>query len=242
MDSIGFLIIVDYIMFLIKLGVLKLKRLEMGELQTNCYLIWEELSKNCLIVDPGDDGAELAETIQTLGLKPIGVAVTHGHFDHILGVIDLLLIYCIPFYMSSCDQFLIDRAEETAAHFLKRKINNPKIKQIDVDLNKTIDIKIGKEKLQVIKTPGHTPGGICFFYKKDNWLISGDTIFKELRGRTDFAYGSKRDIFKSICKLMKLPKITKVYSGHGEETTIGKEQPKYNCQYCDYPLKDKSAF
>jgi len=223
--------------------VLKLKRLEVGELQTNCYLIWEEKSKDCLVVDPGDEGVEIAEEIQNMGLKPMGIMVTHGHFDHILGVIDLLLIYKVLFYMSDLDQFLIDRAEETAAHFLKRKIDNPKIKKIDVDLEKTREIRIGQDKLQVIKTPGHTPGGICLYYKKGNWLISGDTIFKDLRGRTNFAYGSKRDIFKSICGLMKLPEETKVYSGHGEETTIGREQAKYNCQYCDYPLKtDKSGF
>lgn len=221
--------------------MLKLKRVEVGELQTNCYLVFEESSKKCLVVDPGDEGDEIVEEIQNMGLSPIGVAVTHGHFDHILGVIDLVLIYKVPFYMSSQDRFLINRAEETANHFLKRKIVNPKIKTIDFELNKVKTIKIGKEILRVIKTPGHTPGGICLYYKKGGWLISGDTIFKDLRGRTDLSYGSKEDIFKSICKLLKLPDETIILSGHGEETTIGRERPRYRCELCEYP-RDAERF
>ena len=89
------------------------------------------------------------------------------------------------------------------------------------------EINFGKSKLEVIKTPGHTPGSVCLYSKEDNLLFSGDTLFKDLRGRTDFKYGSTKKIFESLRKLMELPEDTDVFSGHGESTTIGREKPKY---------------
>lgn len=205
--------------------MLKYETLVLGELQTNCYLLWEENSKQCLIIDPADDGVFISEEIQAKGLKPMGILATHGHFDHTLGVLDLKLIYKIPFYCSSKDMFLLERQQKTATHFLKKKIVVPNITKIDIDLDVIEKINLGNEEIEIIKTPGHTPGSVCL--KSTHFLFSGDTLFAGSRGRTDFSYGSTKKIFESLKKLMKLPKDTVVLSGHGEETTIEKESGRF---------------
>lgn len=199
----------------------------LGQLDTNCYLIWNEETKEGMVIDPADDGVAISDEIQNKELKIKGVLLTHGHFDHTLAALDIKLIFNCPIYMSSKDMFLLNRQEGTSTHFLKRKIDTPNIIGIDYDLEEIKKIELGKDVLEVIKTPGHTPGSVCFYDKKNNLLFSGDTLFKDFRGRTDFKYGSTSNIFESLRKLMKLPEETTVLSGHGEETSIGREKPKY---------------
>lgn len=207
--------------------MIKFETLVLGDLETNCYIVWDEKTKQCLIIDPADDGIAISEEIQAKSLKPIGVLVTHAHFDHIMGALDLKLIYNVPFYCSSKDEFLLTRQSNTASHFLKRKIEIPNFEKIDIDLDKIDSINLGDEVFLVIKTPGHTPGSVCLYNENTKLLFSGDTLFFQLRGRTDFSYGSTKKIYNSLAKLMKLPADTEVYSGHGEMTTIGTEAERY---------------
>lgn len=211
--------------------MLKYEKLILGELQTNCYLVWNENNKQCFILDPADDGVSISEEIQAKGLKPMGILATHGHFDHTLGILDLKLIYNVPFYCSSKDMFLLERQQSTATHFLKKKVIISNITKIDIDLDVIKKISLGDEEIEIIKTPGHTPGSVCFKSKPNpsekNLLFSGDTLFKGSRGRTDFSYGSTKNIFESLKKLMKLPEDTVVLSGHGEETTIEQESGRF---------------
>lgn len=207
--------------------MIKYESLILGDLETNCYLVWDEETKEGVVIDPADDGVGISEEIQNKKINLIGVLLTHGHFDHTLGALDLKLIYKVPIYIHNKDTFLLDRQDETAKYFLKRKIETPNIIKIDKDLEKIKEIKIGEEKLEVILTPGHTPGSVCFYNKKNNLLFSGDTLFFGSRGRTDFKYGSTKNIFNSLKKLVKLPEETEVLSGHGEMTTIGTEKPRY---------------
>lgn len=214
--------------------MIKYEVLIMGELQTNCYLVWDEESKEAVVIDVADDGTSVADEIEKKKLNLKYILATHGHFDHNLGVLDLKLIYNTPFGASQKDWFLLERQQETAKHFLKKEIKTPNLKKIDIDLDKTKEIKIGDEILEIVKTPGHTPGSVCFYWKskisaidKNGYLFSGDTLFKDCRGRTDFKYGSTKDIYKSIRKIIKLPENTLILSGHGEETTIGAEKTKY---------------
>ena len=199
------------------------KKLKLGELGTNCYLVWEGKNRQCLIIDAGDDGIFVSEEIEKLGLKPIMIMATHGHFDHVLGVLALKLIYGIPFVCSSRDKFLLKRQQETAEFFLRRKVEMPNLGKIDLDVDKETEIKLGKERIKVIKTPGHSPGGVCLYFAKQNLLFSGDTLFKGTVGRTDFSYGSTTDLQKSLEKILKLPKKTVVLPGHGQKTLIGAE-------------------
>ncbi|OGL52699.1 hypothetical protein A3K55_01750, partial [Candidatus Shapirobacteria bacterium RBG_13_44_7] len=195
----------------------KYEILVLGELETNCYLVWEERSKECLVIDPADDGVGIAEEIRRRGLVPKMILATHGHFDHLLGALDLKLIFGIPFGCSSKDQFLLERQRETARYFLGREIEVPNFKKIDVDLDKEEKIEIGGEELGVIKTPGHTPGSVCFYSKKNGWLFSGDTLFAHgFRGDTKHEYSSTKLIFRSICSLFKLSRETIILPGHGD--------------------------
>jgi len=196
------------------------KKLILGSLDTNCYLLWEEKIKKCVVIDAADDGVAIANEIETLGLSPIMILATHGHFDHVMGVLDLKLIYKIPFGCSPKDEFLLKRQKETAGYFLKRKIKTPNLVKIDIDLDKRSKIDMGEEKLAIIKTPGHTPGGVCFYLAKQNLLFSGDTLFDGAVGRTDFSYGSPKDLQKSLERLNKLPKEIRVLPGHGEDFVL----------------------
>jgi len=216
--------------------MIKYEVLVMGELQTNCYLVWDVVSKETVVIDAADEGVMISEEIEKRGLKIKYILATHGHFDHNLGVLDLKLIYNIPYCVSQKDWFLLERQKETAKHFLNKKIEVPNLKKIDFNLDKEKKIILGESVLEIIKTPGHTPGSVCFFnlphplfHKRGvrPILFSGDTMFAHDRGRTDLSYSSTKNIFESLRKLIELPEDTIVLPGHGEETTIGKEKPKY---------------
>lgn len=215
--------------------MLNYRKLVVGELATNCYLLWSE-DKSCVVIDPGDEGTEIAQIINELQLKPMMILLTHGHFDHILGVIDLQLIYKIPIAMGKEDAFLVDRASAAAGYFLKRKIKIPKIKKIDGSIKEIKTIKMDGEAVKVIKCPGHTPGGVSFYAPKSKLLFTGDTMFADgLRGETDHQYSSKKDLYRSICNLLKLPDDTVILPGHGEETNIIEAKRFFNCDYCELP-------
>lgn len=207
--------------------MIKKEALVLGNLETNCYIVWDEKTKTGLVIDPADDGVSISEEAENKGIKLVGIVMTHGHFDHCLGALDLKLIYNVPIFVSSQDKFLLDRQDETAKYFLKQELQIPNLVKIDKDLDKIKEIHFGESKLRVIKTPGHTPGSVSLYSKKDNLLFSGDTLFKDVRGRTDFKYGSTKKIYESLRKLMELPEETEVYSGHGDPTTIGREKERY---------------
>jgi glyoxylase-like metal-dependent hydrolase (beta-lactamase superfamily II) len=207
--------------------MIRYEALILGELQTNCYLVWNEDTKNGVVIDPADDGVGISEEVQSKGINLVGIWLTHGHFDHTLGALDLKLIYNAPIYIHNKDVFLLNRQDETAKHFLKRDTKIPNIIKIDKDLEKIKEIELDGEKFEVIETPGHTPGSVCFYNKKNKLLFSGDTLFAGLMGRTDFKYGSTPKIFESLKKLIKLPDDTTVLPGHGDTTTIEREKSKY---------------
>jgi hydroxyacylglutathione hydrolase len=200
--------------------MLKYETLTLGELQTNCYLVWDDGTKEGVVIDPADEGMEISEIIENKHIKLKAILITHGHFDHVLGALDLKLIYKAPFYGSSLDQFLLERQKETAKYFLGREIKVPNFRKIDVDLDKTKEIKIGEEIIQIIKTPGHTPGGISFYYQKEGWLFDGDTLLAEGVEDTSHSYSSKEDLRNSIKKILSCPKGTLVLPGHGESFII----------------------
>ena len=201
---------------------MKVETLVVGQLQTNCFLVWDEENNEVIIIDPADAGDYIIRRIQDLELKPLLIIATHGHFDHVLAVPEVKLAFQIPFLMHQADLFLLKRSRETAHFFTKGEADPPLmpdkfIKEKDI-------IQAGKIKLKVIETPGHSPGGVSLYSREEGVLFSGDTLFKQGIGRYDFSYASKEDLFNSIEKLLKFPEKTIVYSGHGPETTIGKEK------------------
>ena len=192
---------------------MKIVKYSLGQLQANCYFLIDD--QNCLIIDPADEASFILEELQRKGLKLIGMLATHGHFDHIVAVGEIQLSFNVPLYILKEDQFLIDRLNETAKyflgfdpHFIKPKI----IKYLDKK-----QLSINNYQLSIVSSPGHTPGSCCFYFKEENVIFTGDTLFKEGVGRTDLSYSSKDDLNKSLKKISKLPVGTIIYPGHGED-------------------------
>jgi len=205
--------------------MLSVKTLPVGDLEANCYLVSN--GNKCIIIDPGDDADFITETIANEKLAPTAIVLTHGHFDHVLGCLELKLNFDIPILLHQNDLKLYSSANQSAKHWLKK--NTLKVPPIDQFIKEGDKIKVGSETLTVIETPGHTPGSICLYHP--GALFTGDTLFKDAAGRTDFSYSSPSDLAKSLTKIKSIlsepfplskgePKgVITVYPGHGESFT-----------------------
>ncbi len=197
---------------------MKIEKLVVGQLQTNCYLVWDEESKEAVVIDPGDDADYILNKIRDLDLKLKYILATHGHFDHILAVNEFKLALKIPFLLHKKDLFLLGRMRQSARHFTGADVGPAS--KVDKFLKDGKEVKFGKQKFKIIETPGHSPGGVVLYNKDRGVLFSGDTIFRGSVGRTDFSYASEEDLQRSIKKLLKLPDKTRILPGHGPETSI----------------------
>lgn len=192
----------------------------LGELQANCYLI--ENDGKGILIDPADEGSFLLEEIKRKNIILDGLYLTHGHFDHCMAVGEIQLSLDVPLYLHKKDQFLIDRLESTAKHFLGYApimVPPKKIEYIEPG-----ELKILNLKLKIISSPGHTPGGLCYYFPDEAALFTGDTLFAGAIGRTDLSYSSKKDLWSSLKTLLALPEETTIYPGHGESTYIGEQK------------------
>lgn len=201
---------------------MQMKTFILGNLQTNCYMLWNDLSDEAIIIDPADDGDFLSEELLRSNLKLTAIVLTHGHFDHCLGLLSLKSAWQVPIMMSFKDQFLLEKAQDSAKHWLG--LESDPVPPADYNLENQSDIKLIGENFKIIQTPGHTPGSICLLHEKSKVLLSGDTIFAAGNvGRTDFSYSNGRDMQKSLAKLKDLAQAgeyAEVYSGHGESYFI----------------------
>ena len=203
---------------------MKINQYVVGEVQTNCYIIINEETKECLIVDPGAAAKQLASRIQTDNLKPVAVLLTHGHFDHAGAARELAETFGISVYAHEAEKETLENSRINVSWMVGR--NESYTADIYVNEKETLDLA-GFE-VQVFHTPGHTKGGCCYYFKEQGVLFSGDTLFAESVGRTDFPGGSMSELVRSIReKLMTLPDDTTVYPGHNDVTTI-KTERNYN--------------
>jgi glyoxylase-like metal-dependent hydrolase (beta-lactamase superfamily II) len=199
---------------------LKVERLIVGQMAANCYLLYNGKTKEAIIIDPGDDAEYIQNKITDLGLTPKAIIATHGHFDHVLASEELRLIYQIPFLVNKKDEFLLEYASKSYEYFLKQK-RELSISKPNGYLKDKEKIKLGSSEITIIETPGHTPGSICIFCKKEGFLFSGDTLFSDgFVGRTDFKYSDKTKLDKSIEKIKRIGKESIFYPGHGESFSI----------------------
>jgi len=203
----------------------------LGELQATCYLIENE--GKGILIDPADEGSFLLEELQRKNIELEALFLTHGHFDHCMAAGEIQLAFggvvetphgvSVPsLYMNKKDQFLIDRLESTAEHFLGYKpiIIPPKlIKYFDFG-----EFQISNLKFQILSSPGHTPGGVCYYFPEEKIIFTGDTLFAGAIGRTDLSYSNKKDLWRSLKSILALPEETTIYPGHGESTYIGEEK------------------
>lgn len=188
--------------------------LGLGAFQTNCYLAFDEGTRECLIIDPADEADFISTTILENKLVPIGIILTHGHYDHCLAVLELKLIFNIPIYLHQADNFLYKNTDKSAKYH--SKLNALKSPPADFFLEDNQTITFGESFLNVIHTPGHTPGSICLHSPTitNPILFTGDTLFADGIGRTDLSYSSKSDLKKSLQKIFNLPDTTLIYPGH----------------------------
>lgn len=201
--------------------------LVVGQMQENCYLIYDLKSLETIIIDPGDDADYIERIIADKKLTPTQIVATHGHFDHIMAVTELKLAYNIPFAIHKNDEFLVKNMQSSAKHFLGITADPPPI--IDSYLNSKTPVKIGKNSLHIMETPGHTPGSCCFYLKGENILFTGDLLFADGGvGRTDFSYSDSEELENSLKKILKLPPQTIIYSGHGRSSTLKEEISYHN--------------
>ncbi|MDH7476489.1 MAG: MBL fold metallo-hydrolase [Microgenomates group bacterium] len=200
---------------------MQILKYSLGQLQANCYFLIN--NKDCLIIDPADEASFIIEDLQRRRLNLLAMLATHGHFDHLMAVSEIQKSFDVPLYINKKDRFLLDRLEETAKYFLDyQPIVFPILKIKNLEFKNSLKIK--NFKLKIFQTPGHTPGGVCFYFEKEKIIFTGDTLFKNGIGRYDFSYSSKNDLKKSIEKILSLPKKIIVYPGHGEKTKIEDEK------------------
>ncbi len=193
-----------------------IKAIVAGMMEANCYIVGDESTKEAFIIDPGGDYKKIKRVIEGEGLKVQAVVNTHGHGDHIGADGD----FDSPVWIHRLDaEFLNDPSKNLSGSFgflLKIKTASRLLEDGD-------RLKIGKYSLGVIHTPGHTPGSICL--NGDGVIFTGDTLFCEGIGRTDFTYGSEEQIIRSIKeKLFTLDEGYVIYPGHGPSSTIGHEK------------------
>lgn len=192
----------------------------LGELQANCYLL--EHDGKGIIIDPADEGSFLLEEVQRKNIELTGLYATHGHFDHVMAAGEIQLSFDVPLFIHKKDKFLIDRLEDTAKHFLGYTPIMVPPKSIQYIVGG--ELKAKSFKLKALESPGHTPGGLCFYFPDEAALFTGDTLFAGAVGRTDLSYSSKKDLWTSLKTILALPEEATIYPGHGESTYVGEQK------------------
>lgn len=201
------------------------KALIVGQLDSNCYIIGDENSKEGMIVDAGGDADRILEVVSGTGLVIKYLVVTHGHFDHCGAIKSLKDSLKCEILAHKEDLPVLQRSKESAQRW---GLDVDQAPDPDRFIDEKDTIAVGSLIFTVIHTPGHSPGGICLYCASENLLLSGDTLFQGSIGRTDFPGGSMDQLTASIQeKLYTLPDETTVYSGHGGVTSIDYEK-KHN--------------
>ncbi|EOS27710.1 hypothetical protein C806_00157 [Lachnospiraceae bacterium 3-1] len=192
-----------------------------GQVATNCYFMINEETKEALVIDPGDSAQMLAEKLNQKGWKPQAVLLTHGHFDHAMAAKELAEMFGIEIYAHEREKDTLEDPRKNVSIMVGNKDNY----RADVYVKDGEVLELAGMEVKVLHTPGHTEGGCCYYLEKEKILFSGDTLFCQSVGRTDFPGGSMSKIVRSIKeKLMALPDEVKVYPGHMGMTTIGSER------------------
>jgi glyoxylase-like metal-dependent hydrolase (beta-lactamase superfamily II) len=199
--------------------------LPVGMLQCNCSVFGDEITREAIVVDPGDEIEKITAVLAEHGLRVKAIVITHAHIDHVAGAHRLRELTSAPIYMNERDTRLLDLLETQAAWL---GVETPPRPEIDAPSAEGTVLTLGKAQFHVLDTPGHTPGSQSIWIPEENKLVAGDTLFRDSIGRTDLPGGDGRQILASIkTRLLNLPEDAAVIPGHGPQTTIGREK-KYN--------------
>jgi hydroxyacylglutathione hydrolase len=196
--------------------------LPVGVLACNCSIIGDEETREGIVIDPGDDITDILRIVERHGLKIKTIVVTHAHIDHIGGAKQLKDATGAQVYMSADDLPLYEHLDMQASWL---GMATPERTEIDTPAREGERLRAGATILEVLDTPGHTPGSISLWIPSEKIVLAGDTLFRDSIGRTDLPGGDGRLILRSIRdKLFPLPDETVVIPGHGETTTLGREK------------------
>jgi glyoxylase-like metal-dependent hydrolase (beta-lactamase superfamily II) len=195
----------------------------LGPLLANCILLGDEEAGEAIVIDPGGDAASIHGRLTAHGLTLKQILLTHGHIDHVGGAFELKRLTGAPVLLNEGDLPLLKRIREQAAFF---GLPEPdQAARLDQFLTEGQQVGLERYPAQVLCTPGHSAGSVCFYFASLKLLVSGDTLFAGSIGRTDLPGGSSMRIIQSIrTQLLPLPDETRVLPGHGPETTIGEER------------------
>lgn len=185
----------------------------------NAYLVWQETERHGLIIDPGGEGELLQSRLSELQIIPQAILLTHAHPDHLGAVALLEHTYHIPVYLHAAERDLLNYAPLFSEMLGLGPLQLPNRLNY---FNGVESLKIDIYTIQVLTTPGHSPGGVCYLI--ENNLFSGDTLFNGSVGRVDLPGGSDNQLRHSLALLARLPEETLVFPGHGEATSIGEEK------------------
>lgn len=201
---------------------MKICSLAVGNLGTNCYILCREEEGVCIIADPGDEAERIEQEIDRLKLKPECILLTHGHFDHISAVNELQEYYKqLPVWASAKEEDLLADPEKNLSEMFVWECSV----NVDFHSDSAQDICIAGFEFRAIPTPGHTRGSMCYYCEEGKFMLTGDTIFAESVGRTDFPTGSSRELRESVKKVLDtVPKETVILPGHGPKTTVEHER------------------
>lgn len=207
---------------------MKIDILVLGIVSTNCYIVSDKITKEAIVIDPAADADKVIEFLENNQLSLQAILLTHGHFDHILGVEGLKRHFGVKVYVGKAEEPLLSNPDwNYSAQVAKHVSLIP-----DELVEEGTQLVFGPLKCSVIETPGHTRGSVCYYFESEKVLFSGDTLFLESIGRCDLPTGNAQRLVESIVnELMILPDETIVYPGHGKETSIGYE--KRNNAYID---------
>lgn len=198
--------------------IMQMKSMQLGMVGTNCYIFWDESTKKCAVVDPGDKGELVAQWITAQGLEPVAVLLTHSHFDHILGIPGLrrtwpdLPVYCHPADINPTDTVRI-----FGTTFPSVTSFGNVLPYVEGDR-----VSVGDLSVEVISTPGHTPGSVTL--RCGDVLFTGDTLFRSSVGRTDLEGGDFGKLLTSLKKLGSLAGDYRVLPGHESASTLAEER------------------
>ncbi|MDD7025437.1 MAG: MBL fold metallo-hydrolase [Lachnospiraceae bacterium] len=203
------------------MGKSKVERVLCGSVGTNCYFLINTQTQETVIIDPADDAPMLSAKLKEKNLKPAAILLTHGHYDHIMAVEELRKEYGIPVIAHEEEKQILENPKGN----LSTMIGMPFTVKADRFVKDEELLVTAGFSIRVLHTPGHTIGGCCYYLADENLLFSGDTLFWESVGRTDFPTGSMSALVRSIKeKLMVLPESTRVYPGHMGSTSIENEK------------------
>ena len=189
--------------------MLNIKTLALGAYQTNTYLVWEEASDTCVVIDPGYQPDTVLSEAKKLGKDIAAILLTHGHFDHVGGVRELVALTDCPVYLNEADLSMPPQMTAGPLYYTNTYGEGDFVDAADLSF-------------KVLHTPGHTPGSVCLLC--ENAMFSGDTLFWGSCGRTDLPGGSWATIRKSLLRLASLSGDYDVYPGHGDATTLDFER------------------